>query len=265
MSEERGFTPEEIKQEQNVEAEDTPEKRSNFKVVFFGTSNHRSFDDKRAIEIATELARDQVANGGHKIVTGGYEAGVMGAASKAAAEQAKKLGRNDLIPEGITIGKFLGEYAKDSEIKEADGVLERIRILVEKSNALVVLHGKTGTVVELLNSISSTALEQAKNKEDFIPKPVIIVDPSLEHTDLLSFLKRRDPKLERSIGNIFVVSSSEGQELEKIIQQISSLIEIYYKESLGAQETEDERKLLENFSLKKFFERQDTFSEGSGI
>jgi predicted Rossmann-fold nucleotide-binding protein len=243
--------------------EDTLENRANFKVSIFGTGGDKTKHDLMAIFLANQLAREIVKDGQHKIISGGYEGGIMGEASKAAYKQAQEMGRNDLIPEGITLGDKLGKKSEQAIITETETLPERLHNLIDKSNAVVVLHGKTGTVVELITTLWAYGIENLKNRnnKNYTPKPTIIVDSSSEHTDLLSLLNKRDPdKFKIVIDNIYALDISHvGPEpaINTFIDDIKSIIEIYYKKSLQEKISEEEKKLLEKLSFKKFLETQE--------
>ncbi|MEK7652910.1 MAG: hypothetical protein AAB358_00280 [Patescibacteria group bacterium] len=250
--------------------EDTPEMRASFKVSIFGTGSEKSVHDSVAVSIASELAKKVIRDGQHKIVTGGYEDGVMGAASRSAREEAESLGRNDLLPEGVTLGDKLGNQSQESVITEKETLPERLKDLIDEASAVVVLHGKIGTVVELLTTLWSSAIEKIKKQEDkkFIPKPLIIADSSLEHTDLVAFLRRRDSKIENAIKDVYFVSLSnhEGnRDIADAVNTINRIIENYYKMKLGRDISNDDKQLLDKLSLGKFLESQQNFESGSGI
>lgn len=263
-------TPEQIKKIDTM-IEDSLKNRADFKVAVFGTSRETSKNDLAAIKLAESLAKEVVGEGKHKLVTGGYKAGIMGAASKSAREQALADSRPDLIPEGVSLGPTLGEETREAEITEVGTLTERLKKLLNESNAAVVLHGKIGTSTELLTSLISFAVEKLKSQKSGKPiaKPIIIADSSLEHTDLLSSIKDVDPKgLEKFIGDVYVVSTSANaneQEIGRTAEQINEIIEIYYQKRLGAESDHNVQARLESLSLNTFLHNKEFFSEGGGI
>lgn len=251
--------------EKSMPQEDTLERRANYRVSFFGTGSDKSQDDKAAVSLAANLAQKIVKDGRHKIVTGGYDSGIMGAASKAAQAEAEKLGRDDLSPEGVTLGSFLGKEAPGAKIKKKETLLERLQELVDASDAMVVLHGKSGTVVELISALWSGAVEKFKYKDNknFVPKPIIISDSSLGHYELLYSLNARDPKkFKDAMQDVYMVSQ-EGAEVAA--SKINFIVEKYYQKKLGQEISNDDQKELDGFSLKKAIEGRDTVSAGGGI
>lgn len=250
--------------------EDTPEKRANFKISIFGTGSEKSVHDSIAMTVASDLAKKIIKDGQHKIITGGYDNGIMGAASKSAREESEAMGRNDLLPEGITLGDKIGRQSQESVITERETLPERLKDLIDSSSAIVALHGKTGTIVELLTTLWSSAVENIKKQggEKFIPKPLIIADSSLEHIDLINFLKKRDQKVLKAVENIYVVSLSGNEQysnIDDVVDTINRIIEDYYNMSLGCEISENDRQLLSRLSLGKFLESQENFESGDGI
>lgn len=256
--------------EAQVVKEDTPETRAGFRVSVIGTGSKKSEHDENAIALAGGLAATVIRDG-HKIVTGGYKSGIMGAVSIAAQEEARILERPDLQPEGVTLGHQLGERSQEANITEVETLQQRLKDLIDQSNAVVVLHGKTGTVVELLNALWSYAIERLKGNgvQDFVSKPIIIADSSLEHTDLLAYLKGRDTsKFSGAMKDVYIIGPSGFETPEGIgqtTQTINQIIELYYRMSLGKELIEDEKESLRKLSLEEFLKQQEHFSDGSGI
>lgn len=239
--------------------------RGEFRVSFFGTGSSKSPDDQRAMELAEKLAGEVVAEGGHKIVTGGYDSGVMGAASKGAYEKAKELGKDDLIPDGVTFGEAFGKPSEMANTVEVPGLLTRLKELINKSEALVVFHGKTGTLVEMITAIWQEAGDAMVNGEKHTAKPTIIVDSSLEHTDTLSLLNKRDGKFKYAMDAVYVVSATEASNIDGIVKKVNEIIEIYFNKINGIELTADQKELLQKQSLKKFLADMEQFSGGGGI
>ena len=76
--------------------EDTPYIKASFRVSVFGSGSEKSEHDENAIFLAGKLA-SAVVRSGHKVVTGGYESGIMGAVSKTAQEEERQLEQKKLI------------------------------------------------------------------------------------------------------------------------------------------------------------------------
>lgn len=239
--------------------------RSGYRVSFFGTGSSKSVDDQRAMLLAENIAREIAGVGGHKIVTGGYDNGVMGAASKGAYEKAKELGNDELIPDGVTFGKPFGNPTEFANNTDVNGLLERLPKLITDSNALVVFQGKTGTLVEMITSIWQEAGDAMVNGESHIAKPTIIVDSSLEHTDTLSLINKRDGKFKYAMDDVYVVSATEANQVEDVVKKVNDIIELYFQKSNGAEMKTEDAEFLKRQSLKKFLTDMENFSEGGGI
>lgn len=239
------------------------EKRRNFEISIFGTSRNKTEDEKKAIEIARELAI-RLVNNGHRIKTGGSASGVMEEASRAGFEEAEKIGREDLIPEGISIaGGVLGAETQYAEITQEDNLLKRLNNL-EDAEALVVLNGTTGTVAELVTSIVDSIIKRMESEKN--ERPIIIADSSLKHADILDFLRRMDPaKMNAMMEHAYFVSSSDGQEAGEIADEIDFIIESYYKKSVGEELSDEDRSEMAKFDLKKFLDAKNEFEGGAGI
>ncbi|MFA5878152.1 MAG: LOG family protein [Candidatus Staskawiczbacteria bacterium] len=253
--------------EKGIESvEDTAEQRATFRVSIFGAGGSSGKQDKIAASLAECLAKDIVVYGGHKVVSGGGSGGVMGAASKGAKEEALRLGREDLLPEGIIVGKVFGEVSEDAKLTNTDSLNERLKLLIEGSDACVVLYGKTGTAHELLSAIVSSAVESLKNGKR---KPVIIADQSLRHVELLSALSERDAeRFPMFAENVYVVSSSDaGAEVvnRRVSEDVNFIIESHYKESIGQHLEDGDKEKLDSLSLSNFIKTASNFENGEGI
>ncbi len=246
-------------------SEEEREKRKKFEVSIFGTRGSKTDGEKKAVDIAGSLATKIVGNW-HKIKTGGYNTGIMEAASKAGHEEALRLGCDELIPEGITIGDVLGKATEYAKITEEDTLLERLDNL-EDTDAMVVLHGTSGTITELLTSIVDSTIKRMKNvkNDEFAQRPIVIADSSLRHVDLLDALKKLDPGMIGMFEHVYFVSSSNNQEAGEIVDEINFIIESYYRKSEGEELSDEDKVEIAKFDLKKFFDAKNEFTEGAGI
>jgi predicted Rossmann-fold nucleotide-binding protein len=231
---------------------DSPEKRAAFRIAIFGTGSESTKEDQMAIENSKKIAEKAIENG-FSISTGGYDSGVMKAASEAAAEKAKKLGRKteDLI-KGFIFSKKYPEkpVVKNAEIKRSKSLTERLKHLIDESKAFVVLGGKIGTVVELITTIQSENVQQIQ-KEKSLSRPIIIIDPSFEHLDTLNFLVDRDKKLQKTEALKHTYFLAGGKNWE---EKANHILELYYKQSLGKELNEEDKKLLEESNFKYNYE-----------
>lgn len=238
--------------------------RAEYPVAIFGASGEKSPNEKDAVKLAGQLGDMLVREGGHPVLTGGYGVGVMESASRAAMEASNAIDRPDLMPRAITLGPVLGKETESAVVHRKENLTERLGTLIEESEAIVVLHGGIGTVVELATSLLSKAMSEAKRAKENLPvkeKPIVICDSSLRHTDLLSFLGKQDPKLSRFLGNVFIIS---GQD-ENGAVDVSRVIEDYYQRSTGQDLSDDENRWLEERSVRRFMEDKESFKEGGGI
>lgn len=231
---------------------DSPEKRAAFRVAIFGTGSEKTGDDKTAMENSRKIAEKAIEDG-FSISTGGYDSGVMKAASEAAAEKAKELGRKtENLIKGFTFSEKYPEkpVVKNAEIKRSESLMERLKHLIDKSKAFIVLGGKFGTIVELITTIHSENVQQMQ-KEKPVSRPIIIIDPSLEHLDTLNSLVERDQKLQKmeALKHTYFLAGNKNWE-----EKTNNILELYYKQTLGKELNEEERKLLEESNFKYNYE-----------
>lgn len=239
------------------------EKKPDFRVAFLGTGSEETEKDKKAMEIAERLAAFSTREG-QKVVTGGYNTGVMEAASKGAYRVAKELGEQEMYPEGITVGDAFGMASEYAIIEEKKNLPERLQALIVEPDAILVFHGKTGSLIEILAAIGQGALEKFSNDKNTVSRPVIIIDSSLEHIDTLSQVDRKDEKFKRIIDDIYVVSAIQRNNAE-IEKEVSHILDIYRQKKEGKTPSESEKEELNKYSLEKFLEDSKHFSQGGGI
>lgn len=238
--------------EQKQESLDSPEKRADFRVAIFGTGSESTKEDKLAISNAKEIAREAIEYG-FSISTGGYDVGVMKAASEAAADKLYQLGENDLEKriKGFTLETKYTESpaVKNAEIKQAKSLIDRLEHLIDESKAFIVLGGRFGTIVELITAIHSENV-QRMSKEKSPAKPIIIIDPSFEHLDMLNMLVDRDEKLHNSevLKDMYFISDDENWQ-----KRANDVLEIYYKQSIGTALSDEENKFIQDSSYKENF------------
>lgn len=109
-------------------------------VAVFGSSEARQ--GEALYEEARRLG-SLLAAAGYRVVTGGY-GGVMEGASRGAREAG---GRTLGVTSSIFRERRPNPYL--SEVVETGSLTERTRVLVETSDAYLILHGKSGTLQEL--------------------------------------------------------------------------------------------------------------------
>jgi len=135
--------------------------------VFCGS---RDGDNLDTIAKASDLGRD-LANAGYGIVFGGGRLGLMGAVARSAIEVGGSV--IGIIPTGLTAREPVQQEL--SELFVVDDIIERKRLMMEKSDAFVVLPGGFGTLDEGSHT-----------------KPIIIANWGGYYDKLLAFLNDAD-------------------------------------------------------------------------
>ena len=234
-------------------------------MAILGSGGDKTARDRQAAESAGKFAGGSVEKG-FSISTGGYS-GVMKAATEAAAEKARQMGVNPkdrVFAYPMKDAKVFAELEvkdDDAEKIRSDSVTKRLTGLVGESSAFVVFGGGFGSLTEVL-----TALEEERIKKKITPekpsRPVILIDPSLKHTDTLSQLARAEKKLRDPAITESLYILSHNPEAEKIAQEI---LEQHYQASVGNKPAEGELQKYSAYNLKNFLRNQENFQEGSGI
>lgn len=236
--------------------------KADFTVGIFGTAGNKTETDQVACQKAAEVAA-QLVESGFSISTGGYT-GVMESASAAAAQKAQELG---IDPKSrIKAFPFESEavpvpMADDAEVVRSQNLPERLAHLVAESNGFIILSGSTGTLTELMVTLESDKIARLLDS-DGNAKPIIIMDPSLKHTDMLSALARSDQKFKASpvLEDVYVLNQSEQAN-----EMVDTIMDGYYQASQNPDLSEDVRKTLSQYSLKQFLSNQENVTEGAGI
>lgn len=231
-----------------TKSRDTAERRQAFRVAIFGTGGDETKPDQQAVEHAKVLA-GKIIEDGFSISTGGQDSGVMKAATEVAVAKAKERGRHpsDLV-KGFPLTKTYGKMPAVAEagLTFSTTLLTRLRHLIDESSAFVVLGGKTGTVVELITALHSENVQRL-SKQKPARRPLLIVDPSMEHLDTLNLLVGRDEKLRQreTLQDIYYFAGQPGWE-----EQANKILELYYRQSLGQNLDEQEQAMLEQASYE---------------
>jgi uncharacterized protein (TIGR00730 family) len=127
-----------------------------------------------------EVGRE-LSYAGFGIVFGGGRLGLMGAVAKAAIEaNGSVIG---IIPKGLTSREPIQQQL--TELYVVDDIIERKRLMIEKSDAFLVLPGGFGTLDELFEVW--TGLQVGAHQ-----KPIIIANWGGYYDKLLAFLKQAD-------------------------------------------------------------------------
>ena len=225
---------------EHKEAENNP---ANFRVAILGTGSEQSESDVKAIKYATESARKMIEQG-YSISTGGYDKGVMKAATNSAYEAAKQNGIEDtnkiIKAFPFTENIAAGEKVRGAEISESTTLIERLKHLIDESNAFIVLGGKVGTVIELITAIHSESVQQMK-KEKPSPRPTIIIDPELEHLNTLNQLVGNDERLSKMAGlkHTYIIGDTNNW-----LENIDIILNLYNRQNNGEELNNEEREFL---------------------
>ena len=145
--------------------------------VFCGS---RDGDNLDTIAKASDLGR-ALADAGYGIVFGGGRLGLMGAVARSAIEVGGSV--TGIIPTGLTAREPVQQEL--SELFVVDDIIERKRLMMEKSDAFVVLPGGFGTLDELFEVWTGMQIGSHK-------KPIIIANWGGYFDKLLSFLNDAD-------------------------------------------------------------------------
>lgn len=145
--------------------------------VFCGS---RDGDNLDTIAKAADMGR-AIANAGYGIVFGGGRLGLMGAVAKAAIES--KTSVIGVIPTGLTAREPIQQEL--TELFVVNDIIERKRLMMEKSDAFLVLPGGFGTLDELFEVW--TGLQVGTHN-----KPIIIANWGGYYDKLLAFLRQAD-------------------------------------------------------------------------
>lgn len=122
-----------------------------------------------------------IANASYGVVFGGGRLGLMGAVAKAALEEKGSV--IGVIPTGLTAREPIQQEL--TELFVVDDIIERKRLMIEKSDAFLVLPGGFGTLDELFEVW--TGLQVGAHQ-----KPIIIANWGGYYDKLLAFLKQAD-------------------------------------------------------------------------
>jgi uncharacterized protein (TIGR00730 family) len=133
----------------------------------------------RYAEVATELGAGLAARG-HRLVYGAGGLGLMGAVARgASAGGARILG---VIPEFLR-AKEMGDELPPQEVVLTSDLLERKRVMIDRSDAFVALPGGYGTLDEVLEVVSMAALGQDVG-------PIVLLDVDDDWRPLLDHVNR---------------------------------------------------------------------------
>jgi uncharacterized protein (TIGR00730 family) len=145
--------------------------------VFCGSKDGNNLD---TIAKAADLGRALAEEGFH-IVFGGGRLGLMGSVASAAIEaNGRVIG---IIPTGLTSREPV--QLQLTELFVVDDIIERKRLMIEKSDAFLILPGGLGTLDELFEVWTGRQVKAHS-------KPIIIGNWDGYYDKLLSFLHQAD-------------------------------------------------------------------------
>lgn len=238
--------------EPNLEDREMEKKPVNFRVAIFGTGGEQSQADLRAVENARRLA-EQLIDSGFSISTGGYDKGVMGAATDSAYREAKRRGIENTT-EVVKAFPFTenipaGQKVQGAEVNESATLAKRLEHLIDESKAFVVFGGKLGTIVELLTAIHSESVQQMRSDRP-APKPTIIIDPELEHLSTLNQLVGNDDRLSKMAGlkHTYVLGQNEHW-----LDNTNRILDLYNRKNNGEELASEEQNFLNQSNYLESF------------
>jgi uncharacterized protein (TIGR00730 family) len=140
----------------------------------------RQGDNLNTIAKAGDLGR-AIADSGYGLVFGGGRLGLMGVVASAAIEaNGHVIG---IIPKGLTAREPVQQELK--ELFVVEDIIERKRLMIERSAAFVILPGGLGTLDELFEVWTGKQVGAHH-------KPIIIANWDGYYDKLIAFLKQAD-------------------------------------------------------------------------
>ena len=140
---------------------------------------------------------------------------------------------------------------------------QRLTHLIDESDAYIVLGGGLGTVVELLTTLENERIARKISEGKKPHRPVILLDQSLSHADLLAELSKDEKKLKEPevLDNVYILGVAP-----EAVEITQSIVEGYYQKSLGkTSEIEEGQESFSRYNLGEFLKRREQFKEGEGI
>jgi len=137
--------------------------------------------DRRWTDLATQVGAE-LARRGHVLVSGGGRVGMMGAV----AEGARAAGGHTVgvIPQSLVDREIADTHA--GELIVTDGMASRKTVMIEKSDAFLVLPGGIGTFDELFEVWTTAWL-------GVHAKPIVLLDVDGFYTGLVRWLENLVP------------------------------------------------------------------------
>ena len=172
--------------------------------VFCASSQPRN---PRIAEAAAELGRS-IARGGHTLLYGGSNLGLMGTVSGAALEQGGRV--VGVIPTLFSEDIILSQTV--NELVRVRSMAERKEYLIAHSDAFVALPGGIGTLDEVAEIMVANQLQIVDGKRvmdgTFRPKPVVLLNIDGYFNSFLAQIQRaHEEGLMRSDAGLVAVDS----------------------------------------------------------
>lgn len=165
--------------------------------------------DEKYFTAAKELATILVS-AKHSIIYGGGDTGLMGAVADTVLEMGGEI--TGVIPDFMKEVEWMHKGVEDMIV--VDSMAERKKLLIKKSDAIVVLAGGTGTLEELMEVVSLKKLGK-------YPNPIVILNSDGFYDLLQDFMvKMVDEKfMNPEHLSVWEMVSSPSDVLESIKNQ----------------------------------------------
>ena len=176
--------------------------------VFCGSKDGDNINTlAKAGDLGRALASEQFG-----IVFGGGRFGLMGSVAQAAIEsQGRVIG---IIPTGLTSKEPVQQEL--TELFVVDDIIERKRLMIERSDAFLVLPGGLGTLDELFEVWTGRQVK-AHNK------PIIIANWDGYYDQLLAFLRKADQH------GFLNGDHLDGVDIAEDVEDIMQLLKHFFK------------------------------------
>jgi len=281
MSAESGFSgaeservESEITERSASELLEDEEALKDYTVVTFGTGGDKAPEDKIGVASARRLGKLVTGEMGMSGASGGFDVGAIKAYTEGLTEGLQERGKTDQSEEyiySIPLGKDVIDLPSvQGATTESISILpDRKAALQKKGSAFIAVAGSAGTFDELLSTMTEEGLYARANRPEALPydRPIIIVDPTLRHTDSIRAIARVNGEKAKAVGKLgptYVVNDDADV--------VKSILETYYlmahKENLSE---EDQQELgqrlqdLEQYKLTAFLDENKINEEGGGI
>jgi uncharacterized protein (TIGR00730 family) len=133
--------------------------------------------DQHWLDLARQIGRE-LARRGHTLVSGGGCVGMMGAVADGARHGGART--YGVIPQSL-VDLEVADTAAD-ELAVTDGMASRKTLMIDKSDAFLVLPGGLGTLDELFEVWTTATLGLHR-------KPLVLLDAGNHYTGLLTWLQ----------------------------------------------------------------------------